>query len=322
MYLEEEDDERELDVLITGGAGFLGRHFAHSHIVQGHNVVLVDDFSSGYAFDDLPSEVQKRVTVMDIREWMRTDTTPNWDIVYHFAAPNASRFKSHGDPLYSSLALSIDSEFFHWAWDHTELVVYASGAGVYGTGLKSSVGSGEMSEEMFDPLSESWSTPEDMNGFAKMAGEMLAQSATKYGLHTLCIRPFNVYGEGQSTDYPIPSIARRAVRKQDPLVVWGSGSQARDFIHVSDVVRITRARIDKGVTGFQALNLGTGNPTTIRDIADLCASVMGYAPQIQSDVTMPEGGVSHWSDISRMLKYGSPMVTLREGLARVIEDMR
>jgi len=72
---------------------------------------------------------------------------------------------------------------------------------------------------------------------AKLSGEYLAGFAAKeYGLDVIVYRPFSGYGEDQDLTYPFPSIVRRAVRRESPFVVWGSGKQLRDFIHIDDVV--------------------------------------------------------------------------------------
>jgi len=152
-----------------------------------------------------------------------------------------------------------------------------------------------------------------------MTGEVLAQKAQQYGLNTLCIRPFSGYGEGQSMDYPVPSICARAKRQEDPLVVWGSGFQTRDFIHVFDLVGATAAIVDVGVHGYQAINLGSGVPVSFIEVAKLAAEIVGYDPVIQTDAAKPEGVVSRYSQPARMLEFYQPKVDLIEGLTRVLE---
>jgi nucleoside-diphosphate-sugar epimerase len=160
-----------------------------------------------------------------------------------------------------------------------------------------------------------------MYGFTKLVGEMLAWKAAAYGLNTLCIRPFSGYGEGQSFDYPVPSIARRALLREDPLTIWGSGTQSRDFIHVSDIVEGTRRRLEYPLKGYDTLNLGAGKAVTFKIIAEMCAELVGYAPKIVTDESKPEGVKKRWADVGRMSYYHQSRVGLREGMKRVLADI-
>jgi GDP-L-fucose synthase len=160
-----------------------------------------------------------------------------------------------------------------------------------------------------------------MYGTTKLVGEFLAWKAADYGLNTLCIRPFSGYGEGQSLDYPVPAICARAKRREDPLVVWGSGHQMRDFVHVDDVVRATVCRLDAGVHRYQSMNISSGIPISFRDIARKAAGIVGYNPIITIDVSKPAGVNARYGNPARMLDYYTPTVGLHEGLSRVIRSL-
>jgi UDP-glucose 4-epimerase len=199
-------------------------------------------------------------------------------------------------------------------------VIYPSSSAVYGRALQTD-DAGALQEGMFSPQNPNWYAPDEMYGFTKLAGEMLAWKAATYGLDSLCIRPFSGYGEGQSFDYPVPSIARRALLKEDPLTIWGSGHQTRDFIHVSDLVAGTLKRLDYPLKGYDTMNLGSGHPITFRVVAEIFAELVGYAPAIVTDETKPEGVKRRWADTGRMSFYHEPQVRLREGLSRVLADV-
>lgn len=300
-------------VLVTGAAGFLGRHFVDSHIDRGDDVIGVDDMSNPHSF--WPSRLSSRKPV-DLAEWLSLDNQ-DYDLVYHFAAPVGGREKIEGDPLFNADSLRLDSALFRWAVGHTPLVVYPSSSAVYGTSFQGENGR-SLTEGMFHAENPNWYAPDEMYGFTKLAGEILASKAARYGLSTLCIRPFSGYGEDQSLEYPVPSIARRAAIKSDPLVVWGSGEQTRDFVHVDDVVGATLARVDAGVAGYDSMNIGSGWPTSFLEIAKLCAEIVGYHPEIVTDPSKPQGVAKRWSDTSRMSIYYTPKISLREGMERVV----
>jgi UDP-glucose 4-epimerase len=307
-------------VLVTGGAGFLGRHFVHHHLEQGDYVVSVDDLSA-HEPTDVPADVMDVTEVADIIEWMAT-SAEKFDLAYHFAAPVGGRLKIEGDPLFNAHSLGIDEAFFRWAPGRVGRAVYPSSSAVYGKWHQRDLAATALSEDMYLPgASSRWPVPDEMYGFTKLAGEFLAYKAAPYGLNTLCIRPFSGYGEGQSFDYPVPSIARRAIRKENPLTIWGSGEQSRDFIHVSDVVAGTLARLDYPLNGQNSMNLGSGHAVTFRMVAELCAGLVGYQPEIVSDESKPEGVKKRFANVERMHTYYEAKVPLRVGLKRVLADV-
>jgi len=310
-----------MKVLITGAAGFLGRNFVRYHVERGDMVHGIDDMSSPYAewVKGWPHNVVGDAGRF-FDEWDE-GIVNDYDVVYHFAAPVGGREKIEGDPLFNAGSLRLDAALFRWASTHGKrsTIVYPSSSAVYGWKLQGSGESEPLSEWMFDPDMQDWPAPDEMYGLTKMVGEVMARKAWDYGVNTLCIRPFSGYGEDQSLEYPVPSIARRAARGENPLVVWGSGLQTRDFIHVSDVVGATVARLDAGVHGYEAMNIGTGEPHNFNQIATMCARAAGYEPSIENLEDRPQGVDRRYCDPSRMLGFYTPRVTLQEGLRRVVE---
>lgn len=301
-------------VLITGAAGFLGRCFLQHHLAAGDDITAIDDFSANGSYWPDGTYARHRIDAIDYLRYAPT----NFDRAYHFAAPVGGRLKIENDPLYNAHSLALDEAFFRWAVGHVKTAVYPSSSAVYGVKYQE-VDGGALSELLFDPAAADWARPDELYGFTKAAGEVLAEKASRYGLNTLCIRPFSGYGEDQSLDYPIPSICARAVRKEDPLIVWGSGHQTRDFIHVSDIVGATEALLSRGIDGYEAVNLGSGVATSFVEVAALAADIVGYHPVIQTDASKPEGVKSRFSDPSKMLAVYQPKISLVGGLSRLLE---
>jgi UDP-glucose 4-epimerase len=315
-------------VLVTGAAGFLGRWFVREHVARGDHVIGVDDLSNPHSF--WPDELDAlRRYQLDAGQWFKQglNARPDdeigltkWDIAYHFAAPVGGREKIEGDPLFNANSLVLDSLFFRWAVKRAAIAVYPSSSAVYGTELQE--GHGQLlCEEYVEPNAQFWKPPDQMYGLTKLVGEYLAWCSEAYGLNTLCIRPFSGYGEGQSLEYPIPSILTRAKAKENPLTIWGTGEQTRDFIHVSDLVGATLARLDRGVHGYQTMNIASGLQTSFLEVARLAADIVGYRPEIKRDTTKPSGVSSRFGSVARMSRYYTPHVSLREGLTRVLEGL-
>lgn len=302
-----------MKILITGAAGFLGRQFLEYHKAQNDQVFAVDDFSNAEPIPGFP------IIQADAAAFFH-DFDLRVDVAYHFAAPVGGRLKIEGDPLFNADSLRLDSEFFRWAIKFATTAVYPSSSAVYGVELQTGVGR-PLAEGMFNPADATWPAPDEMYGFTKMAGEVLAFKAAKYGLNTLCIRPFSGYGGTQSLDYPVPSICLRAFNGENPLVVWGAGTQSRDFIHVKDLVAATVAAVKKGVFGYETLNIGSGVPTSFVAIARMAAEIMNYSPVIDTDGSKPQGVQTRYADVTSMKKVYTPTITLKDGLTEVLEAL-
>lgn len=305
---------QSVKVLITGSSGFLGQHFA-SVLLNGENLVQ--------GIDIAPDPNGEPIFVEDCVRWFaehdghNDDGWHDYDLLIHMAGVVGGRVKIEEDPLYNADQLRIDSAMFRWAVRHAKTVVYPSSSAVYGIALQRNDAI-PLHEGLFDPSSDTWLAPDEVYGLCKMAGERLALSAAKYGLNTLCIRPFSGYGEGQSMDYPVPSIARRVLGRENPLTVWGPGTQTRDFIHVSDLVGATMARLEAGVSGYHPMNVGTGVETSFNEVARVCAEIAGYEPVIENIVGKPTGVSRRFCDPTLMQRYYQPRVSLRSGLERVM----
>ena len=300
-------------VLITGASGFLGSHFLDWFIRSD------DDF------DLWPMDIKLHPAglpydLQDMELWLE-DFDIDVDLAIHMAAPVGGREKIEGDPLYNADSLRLDSVFFRWAVKHAKTVVYPSSSAVYGTQLQGT-DAHSLHEGMFNAQDPTWLAPDEMYGFTKLAGERLAWAAAKYGLNTLVVRPFSGYGEGQSFEYPVPSIARRAMRREDPIEVWGPGTQKRDFVYVTDLISATMARLEQPVEGYETMNIGSGFPVSFNDVARICAEIVGYEPEIRNLADKPMGVFNRFADTGRMRRYYEPEVRLREGLERVITFIR
>jgi UDP-glucose 4-epimerase len=241
--------------------------------------------------------------------------------VYHFAAIVGGRLKIEGDPMAVALDLSIDAEFFYWVCQHQpERVLYPSSSAAYPINLQSPTGAIALSEGDID-FNKNLGVPDMTYGWSKLTGEFLAQIAAKhYGISVVCIRPFSGYGEDQNLSYPVPAIAARAAKKEDPFEVWGSGKQGRDFVHIDDVLDLIGILMDQ-VSDGSAYNIGSGKLTTFLELIDLFTRFAGYAPEIKPLLDKPVGVHSRYCDMSLVeSRFGwKPRISLEEGMNRVYQ---
>jgi nucleoside-diphosphate-sugar epimerase len=162
--------------------------------------------------------------------------------------------------------------------------------------------------------------PDQVYGWSKLVGEVLAAKLRETGVPVTVVRPFSGYGTDQDPTYPFPAFIARAKAREDPFTVWGDGHQTRDFIHVDDVVNGTLAAVDQGVDG--PLNLCTGRPVSFGVLAMEVCRQAGYLPDFHYATDQPTGVRYRVGDPTRMLEVYQPKVTLEEGIRRALEEDR
>lgn len=304
----------------------MGRRFVKWLVDHDYDVTVVDDLSTGLPPDSWPMPVRLadedrqrvRFHLCDFREFAKTSSA-DFDLVVHLAAVVGGRMTIEGDPLAVATDLAIDATFFNWAVRGTPLprrVFYFSSSAAYPVHLQTPEGHRPLSEDMIS-FSESIGVPDMTYGWSKLTGEFLSVfAAERYGLNVMTFRPFSGYGEEQDFTYPFPSVIRRVGRRESPLIVWGSGNQSRDFIHIDDAVEAAFACAPHMKPG-EAVNLGSGSGTTFRELAQTACRVIGHDAEVVNDASKPEGVFARVGDCSRMMRSYRPKLTLEDGIERV-----
>ena len=328
--------------LITGGCGFVGRHMTRRLLREGYSIWIVDDCSIGLHCDDwLPGAGKRRDMAEGVIEYDggrvvfvhgdardffsgRTDLgevrEPAFGDVFHFAAIVGGRAVIDGNPLAVAIDLALDALCFNWAIkSKPDRLLYASSSAAYPVDLQGENGAVALKETDIE-FGGRLGQPDMTYGWSKLTGEYLARIANQhYGLHAACVRPFSGYGEEQDLSYPVPSIALRAARREEPLTVWGSGLQGRDFVHIDDCIEAA-LRVLAKVSDGSAINIGSGKLVNFREVARLFANLEGYEPEIKPLEDKPVGVHSRYADISRMKKVldWQPEISIEEGFRRVL----
>jgi GDP-L-fucose synthase len=241
-----------------------------------------------------------------------------FDLVVHCAAKVGGRLKIENETLAIGTNLSVDSELFNWAvrGKRPPRVIYFSSPAAYPLSWQTKDKHIQLPEHFLSFDDKKVELPDRTYGFVKLAGEYLAKFACEeYGLDVHIYRPFGGYGEDQSFDYPFPSIVRRVVRGDDPVRVWGSGDQCRDFIYIDDVVDFVIHTMDE--PSGTVFNVGTGISTSFTELAKRVCKVLGVKRLVRPDLDKPEGVFFRVADVSRMHRYASARVTLDDGIERV-----
>jgi nucleoside-diphosphate-sugar epimerase len=128
------------------------------------------------------------------------------------------------------------------------------------------------------------------------------------------VRPFSGYGEDQSEDFPFRAILERVKRREDPLTIWGDGTQVRDWIHIDDVIAGMLAVAESGTE--EPVNLCTGVGTSMLELATLACLQVHHMPDITLLTDKPAGVAYRVGDPTRFHEFYKPQVPLVEGIAR------
>ena len=321
-------------ILITGGAGFVGRRFCKRFLDAGDEVVCVDnvardtgglDPDPGWPLYSPRDYGNFEFHRLDCREWFRANPESPFDYVLHLAAMVGGRAMIENKPLAVADDLSIDAEFWQWAERArpAKTLCFSSSA-AYPIAFQRRDYYRLLSEDMIT-FDGDIGMPDMSYGWAKLTCEYLAKLAwEKHGLRSVCYRPFSGYGEDQDDSYPFPSIVKRAIENEGNAVlsVWGTGDQMRDFIHVEDCVDGVLATMD-AIDDAGAVNLSTGIFTSFKEFAALAADAVGYNPEIVGLSDQPTGVFARAGDTTKQRQLGfAASTSFRDGIERALNFYR
>lgn len=315
--------------LITGGAGFVGRHFTRKLLEMGFEVHCVDPIAPYTGGIDPerwplfnPFDYKSFIFYKeDCRLFFKKVHATDFDYCFHLAAMVGGRIMIENNPLAVADDLSIDSEYWQWATKTkpAKTICFSSSA-AYPIKYQREKGYLLLKEDMIQ-FNDDIGMPDMSYGWAKLTCEYLAQLAyQRHGLRSVAYRPFSGYGEDQDMTYPFPSICKRAIENkgQARLTVWGTGDQMRDFIHISDCVEGVIRTMDK-IDNGEALNLSTGIFTTFKQFATMAALQCGYSPTVVGTSDKPEGVFARAGDTAKQKALGFiPQVDFNNGIKRAL----
>ena len=238
-----------MKILVIGGAGFIGSHVADAYVAAGHEVAILDDFSTG-SLDNVNVDFVYRVDICDRAMVRQVMELVHPDVVNHHAAlVDVTECQENPDKAHK-----VNVEGTRIVFDEAEatgvkkFIFASSGGAIYG--------------ECRVPAMETWpANPRGVYGRTKYQAESVIQ-VPAYEITTVILRYGNVYGSRGERGV-IPAF-ERAKKKQEPLVIYDDGEQVRDFIGVFDVARANVLALECGSGTF---NIATGVSTSIRDLA-------------------------------------------------------
>lgn len=297
--------------LITGDRGFLGRHFA------------AELKRRGYEVDGLDIKATSSQDCRDYsRQGVRNSQNPyrtHFDLVVHCAAVVGGRETIENDPLKTAESLSIDAEMFRWAAvARPGRVLYLSSSAAYPVAYQTGKSPYHLREDDIDLERVIW-MPDEVYGWSKVTGEILADRLRRTGVPVTVVRPFSGYGADQDRGYPFRDIIERVktLDPDHPLVVW-CGECVRDWIHVDDLVAGALAVAESGTE--EPVNLCTGQGVSFYDLARLMLDAAGkVGTGILGDPDAPQGVQYRVGNPERMVTYYTPKIMITEGIMRALD---
>lgn len=317
-------------ILITGGAGFVGRHFTRRFLELGDDVHCVDclaPYTGGIDPRDSwplfnPFDYDRfHFYPEDCRTYFQRVSDTDFDYALHLAAMVGGRLMIENNPLAVADDLSIDAAYWQWAQkvNQSKSICFSSSA-AYPIQWQTQEHYRLLQEDCIR-FDTDIGMPDLSYGWAKLTCEYLARLAyAKHGLKSVVYRPFSGYGEDQDDAYPFPSICKRALacKGLSVLEVWGTGEQMRDFIHIEDCVDGVLTTMDQ-IDNADAVNLSTGIYTSFKQFAALAAELCGYHPEVKGLSSKPTGVFARGGDTTKQKALGFvPKTDFRRGIERAL----
>lgn len=292
--------------VVTGGAGFIGSHLTKHLLSEGHDVTVIDNMHRG-RLSNLDGFLDKiNLLKLDILEYEKLrNCIKNSDGIFHQAALTSVVESYKKESEYHKVNVIGTENIFKIAKEFSIKVVYASSSSVYGNITKIPI------NENFDRK------PINPYGITKLEDEYLSEKFVESGSEIIGLRYFNVYGLGQTLDYAgvITKFLANISSNKSPII-FGDGSQIRDFIFVKDIAKANLIAMNSSVkNGF--FNIGTGIGISIRDLAHLMIKISKKDLNPIFD-TLPKGDVKISqadSTLAKNLLNWTSMTNLEEGLS-------
>jgi UDP-glucose 4-epimerase len=305
-------------IVVTGGAGFIGSHVVQELVKRDYEVIIIDNLATGKISNVEPNLIKKnavfvRGSILDLPLLHKLFT--GVDYVFHQAAlPSVPR--SIKNPKASHVANTTGTLNVLLAARDKDVkkVVFASSSSVYGD------------TPALPKVEDMPANPRSPYAVSKLAGEYYCQVFQNvYGLNTICLRYFNVYGPRQdpNSQYAavIPLFIDNALSGKSP-VIFGDGEQSRDFTYVRDVVEANILAAESPATGV--FNIGSGARVTINHLAQLVISLAGNNTiKVMYQKPRPGDILHSLADITKARAIGyCPKYSLEEGLRDVVNYLR
>jgi len=315
---------RNIRVLVTGGASFIGSALVELLLSKGAQVTVADNLSSGLLenLDKVKHDIE--FLKGDLRQTnFVIEAIRNKHIVFHLAASHGGRGYIDTHPVECTNNMLLDHVILQAAVNSSvEKIVFASSACVYPINLQNNESKHYLlteSDANFEEPGKAFSDGE--YGWAKLMGELQLKAFHKqYGIDGVACRIFTAYGERENETHAVIALLAKALAKKDPYPIWGDGKQTRNFTYVGDTVygmALAGARLN----GFHTINIGTDKHHTVNELVEEIFEQTNWRPvNIDYQLDKFVGVKSRASDNQQMRRLldWSPSTSLKHGMQKTI----
>jgi UDP-glucuronate 4-epimerase len=313
------------NILITGGAGFIGSHLVDRLLATGEwRVTVVDDFNDFYdpaiKSENVRLQLENpnynlfRIDIRDNPELETVFESTNFDCIVHLAARAGVRPSLEQPLLYAETNIRGTLNLLELAREHDiKQFVFGSSSSVYGINAKV-----PFSED--DPIRQ----PISPYAATKAAGELLCHTYSHlYGIRCVCLRFFTVYGPRQRPDLAIHKFAR-LMTEAKAIPVFGDGTTRRDYTYIDDIIGGVRAAIDYEASDYEVINLGESRTVELRELINLLEKELSIKAKIDRQPLQPGDVPQTFADVTkarRLLAY-NPQTQIEDGIKKFVEWFR
>lgn len=313
------------NILITGGAGFIGSNLVDHLLVEGGwQITVVDDFNDFYSPDIKRANTQAHLTSLnyklveaDIRDYSALEqifSQNKFDVIVHLAARAGVRPSLAAPKLYTETNVNGTVNLLELAKLHgVKQFVFGSSSSVYG--INSKVPFAE-DDRIHQPISPYAAT--------KAAGELICHTYSHlYDIRCVCLRFFTVYGARQRPDLAIHKFSK-LITMGEPIQVFGDGTTRRDYTYIDDIIQGVRAAIDYDKSMYEIFNLGESQTTELSELISLLEKNLGLSAIIDRQPPQPGDVPITFADISKsreLLGY-NPTTKIADGIPKFVEWFR
>ena len=310
------------NILVTGGAGFIGSHLVDHLLAEGGwQVTVVDDFNDFYSPEIKRANITEHLTnpnyklieedIRDSAAMAALFATKQFDCIVHLAARAGVRPSLSEPKLYAETNIYGTLNLLELAKEHgIKQFVFGSSSSVYGINAKVPFAE---DDRIHQPISPYAST--------KVAGELLCHTYSHlYGIRIVCLRFFTVYGARQRPDLAIYKFSK-LITEGKPIQVFGNGKSRRDYTYINDIIQGVRAAIDYDRTNYEIFNLGESQTIELAELISLLERSLDTHAIIDRQPVQPGDVPVTYADISKsreLLGY-NPTTKIAEGIPKFVE---
>lgn len=310
-----------MNILITGGAGFIGSSLADNLLDEGHNITVIDNFNDYYAYEikagnvghnlNNPNYKLYKADLADKTALRKIFAENKFDAVVHLAGRAGVRPSIDRPEDYIESNILGTIHILELMKDYAiKKLVFASSSSVYGN-CKEQIFSEDL--KVTEPISQYAAT--------KSAGEQFCYTYHKlYGMNVVCLRFFTVYGPRQRPDLAIHKFTN-LISENKPIPVFGDGTTKRDYTFIDDIVSGIKAAISYDRTPYEIINLGGGEPVSLSRMIEVIENTLGKKAIIDRK-PMQKGDVDKTvADIrkaEKLLGY-NPQTRFVDGIAKFVD---